>query len=251
MCTVSLADLDNGLPSGTDRVVVAGGDGSIGVAARAAHDAGVPLAVIPGGTANDFARAVGLPADIEQACALAADPSAVTRHYEIGLLGSTPFVNAAAAGLSAVASRYAEPHKPKLGALAYALGAVRAGVSAPSLHGRIRCDGEECFDGAVWQVVVAATGAFGGGSSIGGTRPDDGQLDVAVVPAGPRVKLVRHAWGMRRGVLTAQRDVPHFRANRVEVDLPERTQFNVDGDLHECPSARFSVLPGGVEVVVP
>lgn len=249
--TLSLAELDSPLPSGVERLVIAGGDGSIGVAARAARAAGVPLAVIPGGTANDFARAARLPTDLDRACALAADPAAAARHYEVGMFGSHPFVNAAAAGLSAVASRYAEPHKPRLGSLAYAVGAIRAGASAPSLPCRIRCDGEETLDGRVWQVVVAATGAFGGGSSIGGTRPDDGQLDVAVVPAGPRIRLVRHAWGMRRGVLTAQRDVPHYRADQIEIELPDGTQFNVDGDLRESSPARFSVLEGGVDVVVP
>ncbi len=57
---VRLDELDAPLPAGTDRVVLAGGDGSVGVAARAAHRAGLPLAVIAAGTANDLARAAGL-----------------------------------------------------------------------------------------------------------------------------------------------------------------------------------------------
>lgn len=243
--------LGDPLPRGVDRVVVAGGDGSIGVAARAAHVAGVPLAVVPTGTANDFARALGLPTDLEPACALAADPAAATRHHEVGMFGAHPFVNAAAAGLSAVASRYAEPHKPRLGPLAYALGALRAGLTAPPLHCRVRSDGVERFTGDIWQVVVAVTGAFGGGSGIGGTRHDDGELDVAVVPAGPRAALLRRAYGMRRARLTAQPDVGHHRGLAVEVELPAGTPFNVDGDLRSSHPARFSLLPGGVEVVVP
>ena len=57
-----------------DRIVVAGGDGSIGPAALCAAQLGVPLAVIPVGTANDFARAKDLPLDLDEACALARDP---------------------------------------------------------------------------------------------------------------------------------------------------------------------------------
>lgn len=252
---LTMDDLARPMPHGVDRVVIAGGDGSIGVAARAAHATGVPLAVVPTGTANDFARALGLPTDLDRACELAADPGAATRHHEVGTVGARgdelPFVNAATAGLSAVASRYAAPHKPSLGSLAYALGAVQAGLSAPPLPCRVHCDGTERFAGDVWQVVVAVTGAFGGGSDIGGTRHDDGELDVAVVPAGRRAALLRRAYGMRRGRLTAQPDVGHHRGRVVELTLPDRTPFNVDGDLRECHPPRFALLPGGVEVVVP
>lgn len=248
---LGMNDLPDRLPPGTDRLVIAGGDGSIGVAARAAHTAGVPLAVLPTGTANDFVRTLGLPMDVDRACALAADPEAATRRHEIGLIGAHPFVNAAAAGLSAVANRRATPHKPRLGPLAYALGAVLAGATAAPLSCRVRCDGVECFAGSVWQVVVGVTGAFGGGSAIGGTRPDDGELDVAVVPAGPRIELVRRAYGMRRRRLTAQPGVGHHRARAVELELPAGTPFNVDGELRRCGPSRFTLLPGGVEVVVP
>lgn len=248
---LAVQDLAAPLPAGTDRLVVAGGDGSIGTAARAANAAGVALAVVPTGTANDFARSVGLPADVAQACLLAADPAARTLRHEVGDVGGHPFVNAAAAGLSAVASRHASAHKSRLGALAYALGALRAGLTASPLPCRVRCDGVQCFAGDVWQVVVAATGAFGGGSAIGGTRRDDGALDVAVVPAGSRVSLIRRAYGMRRGRLTEQHDVGHHTGRVVEVELPEGSAFNVDGDLRECHPARFTLLPGGVDVVVP
>lgn len=247
---LELDDLDGPLPAGTERLVIAGGDGSIGVAARAANTAGVSLAVVPTGTANDFARAAGLPDDPEQACALAADPQAATRCYEIGELGGRPFVNAAAVGLSAVASRHAEPHKSRLGALAYAWGAIRAGLTAPVLPCRVRCDGAECFTGQVWQVVIGLTGAFGGGSEIGQTLREDGLMDVAIVPAGPRLALMRRAYGMRRGTLTDQEQVTHLRGTVVEVDLPGGAAFNVDGDLREARPARFTLLPGGVAVVV-
>lgn len=247
---VPIDELDGPLPTGVDRLVMVGGDGSIGVGARAAHAAGVPLAVVPTGTANDFARAVGLPTELDDACALAADPAATTHRYEVGELDGHPFVNAATAGLSVAASRHAESLKSRLGPLAYLVGAGRAGLTADPLRVTVRCDGVERFAGAVWQVTVGATGAFGGGSEIGGTRRGDGELDVAVVPAGPRVGLLRRAYGMRRAQLTAQPDVGHHRGATVEIDVPAGTEFNVDGDLREpAGTARFTQLPGGIAVV--
>lgn len=254
-------DLDNGavadaaraLSNGRapDRIVVAGGDGSIGLCARLAQELGVALAVVPVGTANDFARAHDLPLDVDEACALAREPSAATRRADLAEVGKRPFVNAASAGLSVIAAREARPHKARLGPLAYAVGALKAGVSASPLRCRVVCDGEERYAGKAWQVVVGVTGAFGGGSEIGVSSAQDGQLDVAVIPAGSRIGLVRRAYGMRAGRLTAQDDVTHLRAATVELELDGKPQFNIDGELCGCHPPRFVQRPRGFELIVP
>jgi diacylglycerol kinase family enzyme len=233
-----------------DRIVVAGGDGSIGPAALCAAQLGVPLAVIAVGTANDFARAKGLPLDLDDACALARDPAAPIAHAELGLAGERPFVNAAAAGLSVAAARAAKPHKSRLGPLAYTLGALKAGISAPTLHCAIACDGDERYAGDAWQVVVGVTGAFGGGSEIGNTRDDDGLIDVAIVPAGSRAGLVRRAYALRAGRLTGQDDVPHERGRVIAVEIDGHPAFNVDGETCRCEPGHFTLREGGFDVVV-
>jgi diacylglycerol kinase family enzyme len=233
-----------------DRIAVAGGDGSIGPAALCAARLDVPLAVIAVGTANDFARAKRLPLyDLEAACALARDAGADTRHAELGKAGERPFVNAASAGLSVAAADAAKPHKSRLGPLAYAVGAIKAAVTATPLHCAVSCDGEVCFEGSVWQVVVGVTGAFGGGSEIGVTSAQDGQLDVAVVPAGSRAGLVRRAYGMRTGRLTEQPDVAHRRGATIDLAVAGQRTFNVDGETCRCEPARFTLHPGGFDVV--
>jgi len=233
-----------------DRIVVAGGDGSIGPAALCAARLRIPLAVIAVGTANDFARAKQLPRDVAGACALARDPRATTAHAELATAGVRPFVNSAAAGLSVSAARAAAPLKSRLGPLAYTLGALRAGLSASALRCTVACDGEQHFDGSAWQVVIAVTGAFGGGSATGGTRTSDGLLDVAVVPAGLRAGLIWRAVGMRTGRLTEQRDVAHERGRVIDVQIPAGAAFNVDGETCRCDPARFTIREGGFDVVV-
>ena len=235
-----------------DRIAVAGGDGSIACAAEAAGRAGVPLAVIPVGTANDFARAQRLPLDdVEAACALARHPTAHTRHAELGRAGERPFVNVASAGLAVAAADAARPHKSRLGSLAYAVGAIKAAVTAEPLRCAVTCDGEPCFEGRAWQVVVGVTGAFGGGSEIGVTSAQDARLDVAVVPAGSRVGLVRRAYGMRTGRLTGQSDVAHERGAAIDVAVAGHRTFNVDGETCRCEPAHFTLHPGGFDVVTP
>lgn len=246
---VALDDLGPGAADGAGRVVVAGGDGSLGPAAEVAAAAGVPLAVVPTGTANDFARAAELPDDVSEACELAARGEVRTARFELARMDGRPFVNVAAAGLSVVAARQAAPLKPRLGPAAYAVGAAWAAVRHRPLSVRVQVDGEEVFAGRAWQVVVAATGHFGGGSATGGTDPEDRRLDVLVVPAGSRLALVRRAAAMRRGALHAQDDVLHVRGAEVEVTGPR--SWNVDGEVCSCGTVtRFGVDERLVDVVV-
>jgi diacylglycerol kinase family enzyme len=234
-----------------DRIAVAGGDGTIGPAAAIAGRLGVPLAVIPAGTANDFARAMGLPDDPVAAAELAVTGRGL-RRLELGRLADgRPFVNTASAGLSARAARLASPFKRVLGPLAYAVGALRAAVTEAPLRCAVRVDGTEVFSGGAWQVIVAATGAFGGGSELGEADARDGVLDVAVLPAGSRLALARRAWGLRRGTVEEQRPVEHHQGAAIEVSLPPGTELNVDGELRDGGLARVTVEPGAYALVVP
>jgi diacylglycerol kinase (ATP) len=243
------SDLDVVPSSEPERIATAGGDGTIGGCAELAGRLGVPLAVIPMGTANDFARAADLPLDPEQACVLAATGERL-RALELGrLAGGRPFVNVASAGLASAAAQRAEPLKPKLGPLAYAFGAIRAAVSERPLRCAVRADGREVFADEAWQAIVAVTGAFGGGSEIGVANPEDGVLDVTVLPAGSRLALARRAWGLRMGTIAEQRHVCHARGHVIEVDLPPGTEFNVDGELLDDGMQRVTVERGAFELV--
>jgi diacylglycerol kinase (ATP) len=234
-----------------DRLAVAGGDGTIGPVAEMAGRLGVPLAVLPTGTANDFARAYGLPVDPREAAELAAD-AAHTRPLELGRLADgRPFVNVASAGLATVAARNAQPLKPRLGPLAYAVGALRAATRERPLPVTVRAGGRTVFDGDCWHVIVAVSGAFGGGSGVAEANPDDGVLDVVILPAGTRAGLARRAWGLRTRTIAQQRDVPHERAQTVEVELPEGREINVDGEIRGRGLERVSVEPRAFRLLVP
>ncbi len=232
------------------RVAVAGGDGSIGPVAVHSAAADLPLAVIPTGTANDFARALDLPRDLEAAARLAADGGR-ERPVDILRAGDRPFLNAASLGLSVIAANRARPLKRPLGPFAYAVGALRAGLSARPLRCRVAVDGGQVYAGDAWQVIVAGTGAFGGGSELQEADPSDRLVDVAVLEAGPRLALLRRAWGMRSGTLAGQPGVHHGRGRVVDVELAGPQPFNVDGEVCEVSPTRFCARDERVRVVVP
>ena len=235
-----------------DRIVVVGGDGTVAPGAELAARLGVPLAVVPAGTANDFARAHGLPEDVDAAIALAARPDAAARVLELALMGDRPFVNAASAGLAPAAAERAEPLKERLGPLAYSAGAAVAGAVEDPIAVEVTVDGRPAFDGDAWQVTVASSGAFGGGSQIEDADPRDGRLDLVVVPGAGRAALPKVALAMRRGTVAQLEEVVHARGTVLEVLVPAGTPFNVDGEVVEADGlVRFTVRPGAFALLVP
>jgi len=243
-----IAEVDQAVAAGADRVALASGDGSIGPVAAAAGAAGVPLALIPSGTANDFARRLGVPLELPAACALAVRGRRL-RALELGWMealaatdGVTrrPFVNVASAGLPAPAAATARSWKRRLGPLAYAAGAVAAGVMARPVPCTVECDGRVLFDGEAWQVTVAASGAFGAGSRIGEADPTDGVLDVVAVEAGPRPGLVALAYRLRTGAVSAHARAAHERCRVATLQIPPDAALNVDGEIVPSAGGRFT-----------
>jgi diacylglycerol kinase (ATP) len=240
--------VDDALATGPERIVVAGGDGSLGVAAAAAARGRVPLGVVPIGTANDFARKLGLPDEPERAVRVAARGSE-TRSVDLAWMGDRPFLNVASIGLAPVAAEKASGLKRLLGPLAYALGALRAGLAAQPVECTVVCDGHEAFSGGAWQATVACSGAFGGGAELE-ADPSDGRLDAIAIEAGSRLALAWRAGGLRRGTIGAQAGVHTCGGTVVELTVPHGTAFNVDGEVVRSGPARFRAQARAVDVVV-
>ncbi len=244
-----LDEVGEALAGKPDSLVVAGGDGSLGGVAGAAARAGIPMSVIPTGTANDFARELGIPRETEEACELAAGGKR-TRKLDVARMDDRPFLNVASLGLAPAAADRATGLKGLLGPLAYAVGAIGAGLRAHPVRCAVKCDGREIYSGDSWQVTVACSGAFGGGSSIE-TDLGDGRLDVVIIEARSRVWLALHAYGLRRGGLGEQTGVDKVRCETVEVAFDGVERWNVDGEIVESRSCSFRVDSDPIDVIVP
>ncbi len=255
---IDIGEAERARETGAERVVVAGGDGSLALAAEQAEALGVPMGVIPAGTANDFAVRMGLPEDLNDAAGLAANGTE-TREVDIAEVGGRPFLNVASLGLAPAAAEAADELKERFGPLAYAIGAVRAGAAEEPFPTTVACDGSELFDGDAWQVTVGSTGAFGGGSQIEADA-DDGLLDVVVIEGGPRAALARRAFGLRRGGVEEQAGVHDARGSSVVVECGPEQDLNIDGELcNACivghggdkrGALTFTVRPRALELVI-
>jgi len=244
-----LEQLEQAAACGVDRLVVAGGDGMLGPALEAARSADVPLALLPTGTANDFARGMGLPLEHLAATRLAVQGERL-KVFDLARMDGRPFLNTASVGLSVQAAGRAVPLKKLIGRFAYMLGALRAGFTESPVVCRVVCDGEELFSGKAWQVIVANSGRFGAGSSVEEADPADGLLDATVIPAGSRVHLPAYAYAMRRGRIASSGSARHGRGRRVRLEVPAGEPYNVDGEVVRHGSADFRVERAAARMVV-
>ncbi len=236
--------------------VVAGGDGSLHLAVNRLRRLGrldqVMLGLLPLGTGNDFARAAGLPLDpLAAAGALA---TAQPRRFDL-LEDDTGrvVVNAAHAGLGAEAAAAAAGHKPRLGPLAYPLGALLAGFRAEGWALRVSVDGSPYgADERLLMVGVANGPTIGGGTPLCPVaRADDGRLDVVVVVAAGPAARVGFAAALRAGTHLDRDDVHHRQGTRVQVS-GEPVRHDVDGELDaEIATRSYRILPAAWSLLVP
>ena len=175
---------------GLDRVLVAGGDGAIHHAIRGLAGTDCALGVVPVGTGNDLARALGVPRDPLDAGRLALRTA--SRPIDLGRIDGLPFACVLGAGLDSEVNRRLRAFRRLPAKLAYAAATLRALASFVPRTIEIDADSTR-FDGPVVLAAFANAPWFGGGMRIApAARLDDGALDLVVVrplPLRTRVRL--------------------------------------------------------------
>jgi diacylglycerol kinase (ATP) len=249
------------LRRGARRVVVGGGDGTLAAAAGILAGTGAILGIVPLGTANDFARSLGISSELTRACRVVARGR--VREIDVALAGRRPFLNAASVGVSAHVARNVSPRlKRRAGALAYPL-ASAAAAAAPPFRFRLYAGGA-VREGSALQVVVGSGRFHGGGRLVApGARPDDGKLDVYVLSApsarqgtgGGRLRdvaaLARYALLLARGRHVEHPGIVHFRVERVSLRTEPRLEIDADGEVSGRTPVSFRILPGALRVLAP
>ncbi|MGW0803483.1 diacylglycerol/lipid kinase family protein [Nonomuraea sp. NPDC002799] len=252
------ADLDRVLAEHPGRVpVVLGGDGTLHrvVAALLGRDelAARPVGLIPMGTGNDLARALGIPLDPREAALVVLHGA--ERRLDLLVDDDGGIVlNAVHVGVGAVASQQATALKPVLRRAAYAVGALLAGMRSQGWHSKVRVDGTLVADGRrrVLMVGIGNGSSIGGGTPLApGARPDDGLADVVVSFAVS--PWARAAYGvlLRLGRHRERHDVVSLRARSVVVE-GEPVPANADGELlPPAPHRAWTLRPGAWRVIAP
>ena len=205
-------------PDPVDTVIVCGGDGSLCRSAPALLATGAALGIMPMGTANDLARTLGIPDDLEQAADIVI--AGHRRRIDLGSVNGHPFFNVASIGLATdLARELSSDLKQRWGRLGYAVAAVRALAKARRFSAWISENGDVMRTRTL-QVAVGNGRFYGGGTVVARRRDDRRRAPRPLQPRVPhrlapgadahRLPLGR-AWRLVGGAHTARHRVrdPH------------------------------------------
>jgi YegS/Rv2252/BmrU family lipid kinase len=233
-----------------DRVIVAGGDGSLNSAVQVLADLHLPLAILPLGTANNLARTVGVPLDIPGAIQTAAGDS--RRRVDLGRVNGRWFCTTASIGLSVQITEELSPEsKRRWGPVAYALAALRVLRRSHPFRADIAWEGGTRHSRTV-QIVVGNGRHYGAALAVAHDATiDDARLDLYSLEVKHWWELVRMAPSLKWGTHVHRREVEAIRARAFEIRTRRPMPIDLDGEVGTETPARFDVVPGAIEILVP
>jgi YegS/Rv2252/BmrU family lipid kinase len=233
-----------------DMVIAAGGDGTMNATAPGLIESGLPFGILPTGTANDLARTLGIPADLERAAAIIARGH--RRTIDIGLVNDVPFFNVASLGMSVDLTReLTRDLKRKLGRLGYLVTAVKVLRRARHFSAVIAgADGSTRV--RALQIAVGNGRFYGGGNVVEENATiDDGQLNLYSLEFRKSWQILLAALPLRLGRHRDLQEVRNRCGEAFEVTTHRPKPINADGEILTQTPARFSVKPRAITVFAP
>lgn len=250
----SLALARRALAAGASLVFAAGGDGTVRACAEALAGSGVPMAIVPLGTANLTARALGVPARSDRA--VVAGFGGRDRTIDLARVegaGGSCFAAMAGVGLdAAVVAAAGEQLKRRFGWAAYAAAGMRK-LTTPSHEFTVRLDDGEPLRRRARCVVVANAGLLPGGFTLlPQARLDDGLLDVGILAPSGAWDWIRLAGRVLARDRRPDRALQRLQARRVRISADGVLPRQIDGEIVSPGRAlSVSVCPRALVVRLP
>lgn len=233
-----------------DIIVACGGDGSISSAAPAVIESGLPLGIIPAGTANDLARTLSIPLDFAAAADVIVEGH--SRRIDVGTVNGHAFFNVASIGISSELAQKLDPAiKKRLGRLGYAVAALRVILAAQRFRARIREKGESRTV-STYQVAIGNGRLYGGGNVVEENAAiDDGTLDLYSLEVKNLWKLALMLRAFRSGTHGAWKEVRTAKCVEFDIETRRPMPVNTDGEIVTATPAHFRILPRAISVLAP
>lgn len=233
-----------------DLVIVCGGDGSVSSAALAAMESGLPLGIVPLGTANDLARTLAIPMDIVGAAEVIAQGD--TRPVDVGTVNGHAFFNVASIGLSSELAQSLDPMlKKRFGRVGYAVAALKV-LTRTAHFGATITEKGRTIAVETYQIAVGNGRHYGGGNVVEETAEiDDGRLDLYSLEMKNLWKLALMLRAFRSGAHGAWREVRTARCVEFDIETKKPMPVNADGEIVTATPAHFKVHPKAISIFAP
>ncbi|MGM7724696.1 diacylglycerol kinase [Metabacillus sp. Hm71] len=235
---------------GFDLIVAAGGDGTINEVVNGIAELEVrpQLAVIPVGTTNDFARAIGIPLNnVIQAVEMILEGE--PQKIDIGRVNEQYFINIAGGGrLTELTYEVPSKLKTMVGQLAYYLKGMEMLPSIRPTEVEIEYDGK-LFQGEIMLFLVSLTNSVGGFEKLApDSKLNDGMFDLLILKKANLAEFIRVASLAIRGEHINDEHILYTKANRVKVTTHDKMQLNLDGEYGGLLPGEFENLYQHIEV---
>jgi YegS/Rv2252/BmrU family lipid kinase len=244
-----------------DAIAVYGGDGTVMEVAGALAGTDIPLAILPGGTANVLATELGIPRDVSRALQLVTSAEATIRPLDMAAIvdaggqcdaGWKRLCFRLGIGLEGrVHDAVDRGAKDRAGLLAYIAATVDTWAHAAPARYALDIDGERIeTDGVNCLITNYGSLGFGGLTLSHSIEVDDGLLDVILFQdAGLSSLLAVAASAAATGELA--RPLLHWQAQEVRVDASPPQPVAIDGDVLTTTPVTVRVAPQAVRVLAP
>ncbi|HUV25792.1 MAG TPA: diacylglycerol kinase family protein [Anaerolineales bacterium] len=233
-----------------DVVAAFGGDGTVMEVARGVMGSQVPLAILPGGTANLLSVELGIPKDLTKAAEIAASTDSAIKSIDVGEIGGTYFLLRVGLGIAAQKVEFADREmKDRYGIMAYSIAALKAMKDAKQVKYTINLDGK-VFEEEGITCLIDNAGNFGvsGFSASKNISMFDGLLDVILV----RDRSFRSFVAIGKSVASSsptQDTVHHWQAKEIQISTDPPQSIQVDGEIGWETPVSIKVVPGAVRVL--
>ncbi|SDD09007.1 lipid kinase, YegS/Rv2252/BmrU family [Terribacillus halophilus] len=235
-----------------DLMIIHGGDGTIHqvINAIASLPKRPTIAIIPGGTCNDFSRMLGLPQNLGKATDAIVRGN--TTAIDIGQYGDRYFLNFWGVGLIADASNNIdENQKARLGVLSYFISTLKTVNQAEPFAYELEIDGERLTGEAVMLLVM--NGRFIGTREFAGSdiRPDDGKLHVFVVKNSNLTSFKELLQiKQEKTDLSELNEVAMLEAEKIRFLSPNGKPIDMDGEVYRETPGEVKVLPAHLDMII-
>lgn len=235
----------------TDLVAVYGGDGCVTAAAAALHGTSLPIAIIPGGTANVMAKELDIPLDTVAALELLRAGRHKIKAIDMGMVNSEPFLLRVNLGImSAMVTEADRSLKDKIGQLAYGVTAVQTVAAAKPVNYLLEIDGKKVEVSGV-SLTVTNSGNMGIGDFTlqPGISVTDGLLDVILMQDTDLSSLLRVA-----GSTLLQQEssvLQHWACKKVVIGMSKKQTFICDDAERSAKKLNIEVIPESIRLLVP
>ena len=232
-------------------MIVCGGDGSLCLAAPGLLATGATLGILPMGTANDLARTLGIPDDLEAAADIIL--AGHRRRIDLGSVNGKPFFNVASIGLATdLARELSSDLKRRWGRLGYAVAALRALAQRPPLLRLDQPRTATMMRTRTMQIAVGNGRFYGGGTVVAADATiDDGHLDLYSLEIRTVWRLALMLPSFRSGEHGAWSEVRTLAAPSSRSAPAARVRSTPTASCIAETPAVFKVMPKALEVFAP